>query len=332
VSPRGSFVTFLGLASLGVALVVLFSRVAPEEPRQPFALPLKKHLEKLDPEIVMVGNSMLNSRFTEGELGRLIAPKRVALVAVGGSKSAFWYLALKNVILPVTRPKEIIIFYRRRELTTPRDRVLGADHHRLDRVTPKDDPFVEEMIAPQWDEPVERLGWVLGRLVPVGRLHALVSPHLDDFAASTATLLGGETRRARSKQALETVFSLGKLRSSDIEPAAGEEKELLKFHEALPRSFLPSIVALAKGAGAKLTFVKVRTRADATTTTRRRRRAGTYADELERYFRENGADHLDLTGNEWETISLYGEGDHLNKKYRDRYMRLFLRHHRDLFD
>jgi hypothetical protein len=188
------------------------------------------------------------------------------------------------------------------------------------------------MLAPHWNEPVERLGWVLGRMAPVGRLRALVSPPLDDFASSVAALLGGGSRRARSKQALEKVFSVGKLRSSDIEPAAGEEKELLKFQEALPRSFLPSIVALVKGAGSKLTFVRVRTRSEATTKTRRTRRAGTYADELERYFRENGADHLDLSRNEWETISLYGEGDHLNKKYRDRYMRLFLRYHRDLFD
>jgi hypothetical protein len=332
VSRGRSLLSFAAVALLGAALVVLLSRAAATEPREPFNVPLRKHLEKLDPELVLLGNSMVNSRFTEAELGRLIAPKRVAVVGVGGSKSAFWYLALKNVILPVTHPREVLLFYRRRELTSPRDRVLGAEHHRLDRVTPRDDPFVEGLIAPHWDQPLERLGWLLGELAPVGRLHALVAPELDDIASSSATLLAASSGRADSKRALEAVFSLGKLRSSDIEPAAGEEKERLKFDEALPRSFLPSIVALAKDAGVKLTFVKVRTRQDALGEEPRSYKKGGYDDALQSYLHDSGADHLDLSGDEWETISLYGEGDHIHRKHRERYTRLFVKNHRDVFD
>jgi hypothetical protein len=110
MSARRSFFTFAGLAALGLALVVLLARVAPVEPRQPFNQPLKSRLQKLRPGVVLIGNSMVNSRFSEKDLARLLGRKRVAVIGIGGSKSAFWYLLLKNVVLPASSPKRILLF------------------------------------------------------------------------------------------------------------------------------------------------------------------------------------------------------------------------------
>lgn len=329
MSARRSFLAFAGLVLLGAALVVMLARAAPAEPREPFNSKLKKRLEAAQPEIVLIGNSMVNSRFTEAELGRLLAPKRVGMVAVGGSKSAFWYLALKNVVLPGTRPREILFFYRRRELTDARDRALGPDAHRLHWVSRSDDPFVAEILAPGWDEPVERIGWTLGRLAPVGRLHAVLEPTIDSFASSTAELLTGARGKEPSKKALTSVFAVSKLRSSDLETLRSE-KENVPFQEELGRSFLPAIIQMAKDAKIKLTFLRVRTRTDAAA--KKPRRLRSYDRALLAYLRKNGAEHVDLTGNAWETESLYGEGDHIHRRYRDQYTRLFVQHYRDVFD
>jgi hypothetical protein len=315
---------------LGLALVVLLGRAAPSEPRQPFDSAEKSRLRKLRPELVLLGNSMVNSRFSERELARLLAPRRVAVIGVGGSKSAYWYLALKNVILAATRPKEILLFYRRRELTTPRARAVGHEHHRLDKVARKDDPFVEGKLAPPPEQPVARLGWMLGRLAPVGRLRALVNPRLDHFASSAAGLFAGASGRETSRLALSRVFDVGKLRSSDLEPGL-PEKERETFEEELGRSFLPAIIELVQGKGVKLTLVRVRTRENALGRQSRRRRGG-YEDRLARYVRRQGAEHLDLSRDEWETISLYGEGDHIAPRHRRHYTRLFVEHHGDVFD
>jgi hypothetical protein len=323
--------TFVGLAVLGVLLGVLLARTAPTRPRQAFNAPLKARLAKLQPEVVLIGNSMVNSRFSEEELARLIAPKRVAVLGIGGSKSAFWYLLLKNVVLPVSKPKKILLFYRRRELTTPTDRALGVEHDRLARVTGKDDPFVEAKLAPRWDEPVERLGWELERAAPVDRLRALVTPRLDDFASGTAALLSGTNARRGSKDALEVVFDVGKLRSSDLEPAEGR-RERDSFEESLPHSFLPAIVELVNGAGAELTLVKVRTRTDAMAKPGARRRTFSYEKALRKWGRQRGVRHLDLAGDEWETLSFYANGDHVHTRLRRPYTRLFVEHHRDVFD
>jgi hypothetical protein len=330
LSARRSLLQFLGLVLLGLLFVVLLGRAAPPEPRQPFDAAQRSRLKKLKPDIVLLGNSMVNSRFSESALTRLLKPRRVAVIGVGGSKSAYWYLALKNVILPVTRPKKILLFYRRRELTTPRARAVGPEHRRLDRVTPADDPFVEEKLAPRWEQPISRLGWMLGRLAPVGRLHALVAPRLDELASSTAGFVAGASGRMASRQALSRVFDVDELRASDLEPTlATEEKET--FEEALPRSFLPAIVELVRERGVELTFVRVRTRENALGRKSRRRKGG-YDDMLDRYIRRQGAKHLDLSRDEWETISLFGEGDHIAPRHRRRYTRLFVEHHRDVFD
>jgi hypothetical protein len=331
VSPRRSFLSFAGLSLLGLLIVVLLARVAPPRPRSPFNTQLKIRLEKLDPEVVLIGNSMVNSRFSEKELARLIAPKRVAVLGIGGSKSAFWYLLLKNVILPVSKPKKILLFYRRYELTTPTDRALGIEHDRLARVTAEDDPFVEGMLAPRWDDPVARLGWHLERTAPVDRLRALFTPRLDDFASAAAALFDGKSRRRTSKKALETVFDVGKLRSSDLEPA-GDRRERPSFEDALPHSFLPAIVELVNGAGAELTLVKVRTRSDAMETPKSPTRVSRYEKSLRRWGMQRGVRHLDLSLDAWETLSFYAEGDHTHTRLRRPYTRLFVKHHGEVFD
>jgi hypothetical protein len=50
VTARRSLLGFAGLALLGVALVVLLSRAAPTEPREPFRSKQKRQLEKMQPE------------------------------------------------------------------------------------------------------------------------------------------------------------------------------------------------------------------------------------------------------------------------------------------
>jgi hypothetical protein len=331
VSPRRSFLSFIGLSLLGLLVVVVLARAAPTRPRPPFNAPLKARLQKLKPEVVLIGNSMVNSRFSEKELARLVAPKRVAVLGIGGSKSAFWYLLLKNVILPVSKPKKILLFYRRSELTTPTDRALGIEHDRLARVTQKDDPFVEGLIAPRWDDPVGRLGWHLEQTAPVDRLRALLSPRLDDFASTAAAVLSGNSGRGTSKNALDAVFDVGNLRSSDLEPA-DERRNRPSFDASLPHSFLPAIVELVKDAGAELTLVKVRTRSDAEVKPGSRRRVSSYEKSLRHWAQERGVRHLDLAGDDWETPSFYAEGDHTHTRLRRQYTRLFVEHHGQAFD
>ncbi|HYO96626.1 MAG TPA: hypothetical protein VER33_19065 [Polyangiaceae bacterium] len=126
VHPRGAWlrlVVVVVFASAALAsLVVTTQRLEPPA-RGPFdARPLRE-IRRVQPDFVLIGNSMVNTRFHEKTLRQLLAPRTVVKVANGGSKSSAWYLYLKNyVIASGVRPRRVILFFVDNDLTRPGSR------------------------------------------------------------------------------------------------------------------------------------------------------------------------------------------------------------------
>lgn len=317
----------VGIGALVLAALVLIAgaRAAPGEPRKPFDTKLVKRLKQKPPDFVLIGNSMVETRFDENELNRLLSPAKIAVLGVGGSKSAYWYLALKNVVFAATQPKRVLLFFRRRELTNPREKATGAFAHLLDRVSGNREPVVEAKLAPRFSQPMDRLAYELGQLAPFGRLHALGEPIVQAWAGTVSGAGSGSGRR-RQKNALDSIFTVDALRRADLEPAsAATEKGT--FRNVLEPSLLPDIIGLAERAKVPLTLVRVRTHDDAIG----QRRASVYDHELDAYLAERHVELIDMTGAEWEGPELYGEGDHIAPRYKIRYTRLFVEHLGHLF-
>lgn len=320
----------MALSLLGLLVVVLASRSVEPPARRPFDEKTVKRLRAMRPDWVLIGNSLVNTRFHERTLNQLLAPKRASVLGVSGSKSAVWYLTLKNQVLPVTRPRRVLIFFYGYELTSPRQRALGAEHFQVDRVSRGDEPVVERKLA-DVDGPVARLRWELGRLAPVERLHRLVDEPLDDLATRVSELFAPEPDRARRKRELNEVFALGNLRSV---PAAAQQLALEgtgDFSRDLDSSLLPDIIEVAKDAGVPLTFIRIRTRELAEGGTLEPAEVR-YLKELEAYLHAQGAKYVDMGGEAWESIDLYGEGHHISRRYTTLYTRLFVEHMRRVFE
>jgi hypothetical protein len=311
--------TELGVAVVTVLMLIAVAHLAPHEPRAAFDEHVVVRLRKQAPDFVLVGNSMVQTRFDERELNRLLAPGRAAVVAMGGSKTAYWYLALKNVVLRAGKPKRVLLFFRRRELTTPRENTGPAYRRELDRVSRNREPVLEAKLAPPLGAPVDRLGYELERLAPFPRLHALAGP-LVQRAAHWLSGAGRGRARRRQQLALDEVFSVAALRSANLEPSTAPP-ERLTFEEEVGTSLLPDIIELTHRAGVALTLVRVRTRAAAD---HRQRASGDYEHALETYARRHEVEVVDMTDAEWEDASMYGEGDHIAPRYRTAYTRLFV--------
>lgn len=318
---------FVGLAVLGIAAVglIALARHAPPEPRRPFDTRLVQRIRRRAPSFVVLGNSMVDTRFDETELNRLLDPERVSVIGVGGSKTAHWYLTLKNVVLPAVKPQRVLLFFRRRELTGPRDKATGAWASTLDRFRLDEEPVVDAKLAPGTGEPIERLGYELARLVPFSRLHALADPYVEGWARGLTGTARGRARR-RSQRALDDVFGVDKLRNATFEPAA-EPHEQRSFEELVERSFLPDIVELLARAHVPLTLVRVRIRAYADG----EGHPSGYDRELDRYLKQRHIDLVDLSHEEWEKADMYGEGDHIAPAYKTLYTRLFVKNLRKVF-
>ncbi len=271
--------------ALGALLVVALARSMPPPERTSFAHRLIGRLKELRPHYVLVGNSMVETRFDSDELNRLLAPERATVLGVGGSKSAYWYLLLKNVVLRTAKPKRILLFYRRQELAGAPELIFGTGAHGLDEISLEDEPLLDAKRAPPRSDLVAWLGLELDRLAPFERLHALAEPTVSTL---TRTLSGASDRKTNRKQkrALDSIFGVGNLRASDIEAAPARNNPANEtFEEVVAASFLPDIIALTRKAGVPLTCIRVRTRAAADSPTHE---PSPYQQELDAYLRAEG--------------------------------------------
>lgn len=322
----------VAMALFALGLLVLASRGQPAPPRRGFDQKTVRRLQRLKPDWVLLGNSLVNTRFHERTLNQLLAPRRASMMGVSGSKSAVWYLTLKNQIFPVTHPRRVLIFFYGYELTSPRQRALGAERARLDPVSLDEEPVVETKLAPHDEGWIAVLGWKLGHFAPFDRLHRVVDDPIDDIATRVAEVLAPEPDRTQRKKELNEVFALGNLRSV---PAAAQQEQqpegTRNFGKDVEGSFLPDIIALAKEASVPLTFIRIRTRELAEGGTLGAEEQ-TYLKDLQVYLRENGAKYVDMAGETWETIELYGEGSHIARRYTTRYTRLFVEHMSSVFE
>jgi len=90
------------------------------------------------------------------------------------------------------------------------------------------------------------------------------------------------------------------------------------------------MIKLAQDNGIELSFVRVR---------RRRTAAGrpdspevaAYMNDLRRYLKKHHVGFIDQSNARWESLELYGNGDHIAPRYRLQYTRLFVKYHPELF-
>jgi hypothetical protein len=313
------------LALLGLALAVGVSRALPGAPRAAFDPSLRTRLERIRPQFLLLGNSMVDTRFDEPTLRRLLPGKRVAVVGIPGSKSAVWYLALKNAVVPSGARPRVLLFFRGNELTDPRARALGDEHRKLEKMAPEDDPLVEQKLAPPMREPIARLGWYRERVAPFGRLHGRSQPWVDGVSFAVSSFLWRDADLDARKDSINELFDMKHLREARESDLAEEDARVPPFRQVVAGSLLPDICDLAEKHGLPLTFIRVRTRVVA--------EGGADAPgekqhliELESYVRARGAEYEDMHDATWESVDMYGNGDHMAGRSKRTYMRLFVKH------
>jgi hypothetical protein len=184
----------LVLAALLLALagVVVLAREAPAPARNRFDRAPLKAMRKVKPDYVLIGNSMVKTRFTDRDLNRALAGKRALIVANDSSRSAMWYAMFKNyVIASGQRPRRVLFFFRDLELTAPTAGTLGDGRWRLERVSLAEEPVIDARLSPRWTDPVDRLRHELEASAPIARLRERTSPVIDRFGLWLAGQVSG---------------------------------------------------------------------------------------------------------------------------------------------
>ena len=120
--PRSELIQLLLLAGVVLGLPFLLPSGPGPDSIKPVAFDQERYdkAARRHPNVVMIGNSMLNTRVDKPLFNELAQPNSIGYVAEGGTRSTVWYFKLKNFVGPVDPPPKLVfIFYRDYDFTAP---------------------------------------------------------------------------------------------------------------------------------------------------------------------------------------------------------------------
>jgi hypothetical protein len=299
----------------------------PTRARRPFDTRLVEHLRGVQPRVVFIGDSMLGCRINPEHLTRSLGYP-VWWVMQPGTGSAYWFLALKNVVLGAgVTPKVAVVFFRDFNLTDVLFRLDEQFRWSVDRLARPSEPELDAAVARRLEGP-----WYVVPKTLDGLYRYRAVRDAADVAARTWPGRAIAGRGADGVQAhLNAAFALDKLRPALAADMASGEDELGDFDRMLPRSILPEMIALAREHGVRLCFVRVQRRPQPDGAMPQSEVMREYVADLRRYLEANGAVFRDDTGDPDYPLAWYTDGDHTAFRYRERYTDLFVQKLPDLF-
>jgi hypothetical protein len=321
----GTLVLPLGLRAINGALPGAAVRdsylpsVETARPREPFDQEAANAVREVQPQFVVIGDSMAGIRIDPLQLSRLTRTRVIGLYQQG-SPVAHWYLAFKNLVVnnDLKSVRGAIFFFRDDQLTTQVQVAPGS----LDRVALDREPELDRLLA------AERLGAFSGahRAARVAyqfdRTRLWLEPLINNAPARSPELL----------QAINTdVFALDKLRKFEAADLAAAAGAVLDFPASVDRSLLPEIIRLAGEANIRPAFIRVQRRPTADGPPPQSAALKKYADDLKSYLIAHGTYYFDDWGDPDEPLSLYADGDHLTAEGRVRYTQRFAEKHAQFF-
>lgn len=300
----------------------------------------------IEPDIIMIGNSMLESRIDTQHLSNILDGKTIIAMVDGGLASAAWYLRLKNYVAAAdVNPATVFIFFRDDALTKPKLSTGGRKHWELKKLMSDDEDIYYSVIANQENlgdritHMFENLYAVQQRSESARELLNRASAGISDPEMLLITLQRGfelygigELDRTRYKtqlhayhelkQSVNEVFDRSNFREAE-EFEAPETVAPPRFYDVLESSFLPAMIDIATANDFELVFVRVQKRPLPDGTRDMDETVDRYIDELNGYLRTRGVDMVDMNGHPEIRIEHYLDTDHITPSYMRKYTEIF---------
>ncbi|MBF0186990.1 MAG: hypothetical protein HQL50_03590 [Magnetococcales bacterium] len=328
-------------------LVVLLVLVPPALVGRTFYKPpfddsdLKK-LKQIQPDIVFIGNSLLESRIDPDYLGELLGGKSVFTLYLPGGRSTIWYLQLKNyLIASKVQPEAVFIMFKDTQLTKRMRWLMGMARYRR-RVSEKShehEPFLEGMLAqhqsiqesshdflfrkvyPIQIDGTESMKWYLKRLAlmpteDLGALFTEVAAKLTGKPSSKEAHTQAKAHRERVLAHSDKMFDLVHLKPVAYAAEPELEHADYDFEKVLATSYLPEILRLAKENAIPLRFIRVKNRPTPEGDYVEPEGLREYGRDMESYLRIHSVPLLSFTTDPAIQLHHFRDGDHIDRAWR----------------
>jgi hypothetical protein len=289
-------------------------------PREPFDQASADAVRAVQPQYVVIGDSMAGIRIDPLQLTRRSGTRVVGLFHPG-SPVAYWYLAFKNLVVhnELREVRGAIVFFRDDQLTSQVQVAPGS----LDRVARDREPELDRVLA----------GHRLGAFADVhraargvyqfDRTRLWLLPLLSNRAAVAVSDTPVELQDAINTE----LFALHRLRPFAATDLAQGSGAALDFAGSVEASLLPAFIRLADEAGIRLAFIRVQRRPTAAGPPAQSAALQQYVADLKAYLESRSVYFHDDWGNPDEPLSIYADGDHLTSAGRARYTARFAERH-----
>ena len=334
------------VVSLSIAIPVLVCRAVRPEP--PEATPVeafvdgpaeRERLARVNPDWVLIGNSMLNSRIEWRQLSEM-SGRKARRVSQGGTQSALWFLFLKNIVIASgAKPEWVTIFFRDTDLSWPDYRIDGQNADLIERLKSGDEPEWNAVFGSK--SPAGIPNRVLAALFPADDLNKRARKKLQNVSLDL-TDWGGDIGPGVRRTMLNEMFSLERLRADLGGEAAGSRSEAagapppgdlpdpgmyddapMVFDPSPSASFLPHMVALAKQHGFNLHFHRIKRRPAPDGSRPDNPLLQKYMADLRSYLESQGCYLTDESGDQTLGLDMYVNGDHISDEASRRYLENF---------
>lgn len=276
-------------------------------------------LAGMNPTWVVIGDSMAGSRIDPALLSRLTGGQTAPLL-YAGSGPAWWYLALKNWVIPSgIRPKAVIVFFRDTNLTNVMFRIdatWSLDTAALDR---EDD--LNAVVARRRGTAFYRVRDRIDHAYQASQARRWIEPAVNDWPARA--MFPFRRQRAAFLDGLNERFGLAHLRPMDAADMQATEDREADFDRYVDDSTLPLMLRDARAAGLTLLLVRVQRRPQNGRPPEQSAALRRYVSKLHGYVEARGGVFMDDTGDPAQTIDMYEDGDHLSREGRRRYTETF---------
>ena len=287
--------------------------------RYPFDAGRVPGLAGMNPSWVVIGDSMAGSRVDPAVLARLTGGVTAPLL-YAGSGPAWWYLVLKNWVIPSRiHPKAVIVFFRDTNLTNVMFRIdatWALDTAALDR-----EPDLNAVVARRRGSVFYQVRDRIERLYQAEQVRRWIEPQVNAWPARV--MVPYRKPRAAFMERLNERFGLAHLRPMDAADMQATEDREADFDAFVDKSALPLMLRDARDAGLTLVLVRVQRRPIDGRPPFQSSALRRYVTKLQAYVETHGGIFMDDTGDPAETIDLYEDGDHLSREGRRRYTELF---------
>ena len=279
-------------------------------------------LQQINPDYIFIGNSMLGSRINPEYLYALTG-KKSYLLWTGGAASAAWYLMLKNAVLASgVRPQSVIFFFRDTFLTEPAYRTGGVYRRKIKFFSTDNETVLDSLLRK--DKSLKELCYDrLTDLYPILDINSQQAAAY--ISAACIHSLGKIFSRGFEISQVNALLDFSNFRQSDTDgdSAAAESALHYNFTAALPGSFLPHMIKLAKDNHVQLVFIRVQRRPVNNMPPVQSTALKQYIKELDSYLKQENIVFHDFNGDPRITLDMYGTGDHIDEKKNNLYTEIF---------